>query len=155
MVALKPNRRYSVKQFKRLAHAVWQCKYHVVWCPKYRYRILRGELGKTVRDIIRQLCEWKKIEILEGNIQIDHIHLVLEIPPKYSISEAVGFIKGKSAIKLFDFHLELKKRYWGRHFWAKGYCVSTVGLDEAQIRNYVRYQLHKDKKAEQTKLWKD
>ena len=155
MVALKPNRRYSVKQFNRLAHAVWQCKYHVVWCPKYRYRILRGELGKTVRDIIRQLCEWKKIEILEGNIQIDHIHLVLEIPPKYSISEAVGFIKGKSAIKLFDFHLELKRRYWGRHFWAKGYCVSTVGLDEAQIRNYVRYQLHKDKQAEQTKLWKD
>ena len=155
MVALKPNRRYSVKQFKRLAHAVWQCKYHVVWCPKYRYRILRGELGKTVRDIIRQLCEWKKIEILEGNIQIDHIHLVLEIPPKYSISEAVGFLKGKSAIKLFDFHLELKRRYWGRHFWAKGYCVSTVGLDEAQIRNYVRYQIHKDKQAEQTKLWKD
>ena len=155
MVALEPSRRYSVKQFKRLAHAVWQCKYHVVWCPKYRYRILRGELGKTVRDIIRQLCEWKKIEILEGNIQIDHIHLVLEIPPKYSISEAVGFLKGKSAIKLFDFHLELKRRYWGRHFWAKGYCVSTVGLDEAQIRNYVRYQLHKDKQAEQTKLWKD
>ena len=155
MVALKPNRRYSVKQFKRLAHAVWQCKYHVVWCPKYRYRILRGELGKTVRDIIRQLCEWKKIEILEGNIQIDHIHLVLEIPPKYSISEAVGFLKGKSAIKLFDFHLELKRRYWGRHFWAKGYCVSTVGLDEVQIRNYVRYQIHKDKQAEQTKLWKD
>jgi putative transposase len=155
MVALEPNRRYSVKQFKRLAHAVWQCKYHVVWCPKYRYRILRGELGKTVRDIIRQLCEWKKIEILEGNIQIDHIHLVLEIPPKYSISEAVGFLKGKSAIKLFDFHLELKRRYWGRHFWAKGYCVSTVGLDEAQIRNYVRYQIHKDKQAEQAKLWKD
>ena len=144
-----------MKQFKRLAHAVWQCKYHVVWCPKYRYRILRGELGKTVRDIIRQLCEWKKIEILEGNIQIDHIHLVLEIPPKYSISEAVGFLKGKSAIKLFDFHLELKRRYWGRHFWAKGYCVSTVGLDEVQIRNYVRYQIHKDKQAEQTKLWKD
>ena len=144
-----------MKQFKRLAHAVWQCKYHVVWCPKYRYQILRGELGKTVRDIIRQLCEWKKIEILEGNIQIDHIHLVLEIPPKYSISEAVGFLKGKSAIKLFDFHLELKRRYWGRHFWAKGYCVSTVGLDEAQIRNYVRYQIHKDKQAEQAKLWKD
>ena len=143
-----------MKQFNRLAHAVWQCKYHVVWCPKYRYQILRGELGKTVRDIIRQLCEWKKIEILEGNIQIDHIHLVLEIPPKYSISEAVGFLKGKSAIKLFDFHLELKRRYWGRHFWAKGYCVSTVGLDEAQIRNYVRYQLHKDKQAEQIKLWK-
>ena len=118
-------------------------------------RRLPNKIGKTVRDIIRQLCKWKKLEILGGNIQIDHIHLVLEIPPKYSISEAVGFLKGKSAIKLFDFHLELKRRYWGRHFWAKGYCVSTVGLDEAQIRNYVRYQLHKDKQAEQTKLWKD
>ena len=144
-----------MKQFKRLAHAVWQCKYHVVWCPKYRYRILRGEIGLSVRDIIRQLCEWKKINILEGNIQIDHIHLVLEIPPKYSVSEAIGFLKGKSAIKVFDFHLELKRRYWGRHFWSKGYCVSTVGLDEDQIRNYVRHQLHKDQKAEQTKLWKD
>jgi putative transposase len=144
-----------MKQFKRLAHAVWQCKYHVVWCPKYRYRILRGEIGKTVRELIRQLCEWKKIKILEGNIQTDHIHLVLEIPPKYSVSEAVGFLKGKSAIKIFDFHLELKKRYWGRHFWSKGYCVSTVGLDEEQIRKYVRHQLHSDKQAEQTKLWKD
>ncbi len=138
-----------MKQFKRLAHAVWQCKYHVVWCPKYRYRILRGEIGLTVRDIIRQLCEWKKINILEGNIQIDHIHLVLEIPPKYSVSEAIGFLKGKSTIKVFDFHLELKRRYWGRHFWSKGYCVSTVGLGEDQIRNYVRHQLHKDQKAEQ------
>ena len=155
MVALKSNRRYSMKQFKKLAHAVWQCKYHVVWCPKYRFRILRGEIGRSVRDIIRQLCEWKKIQILEGNVQVDHIHLVLEIPPKYSISEAIGFIKGKSAIKLFDFHLELKRRYWGRHFWAKGYCVSTVGLDENQIRAYVRYQLHKDKQAEQSKLWQE
>ena len=144
-----------MKQFKKLAHAVWQCKYHVVWCPKYRFRILRGEIGRSVRDIIRQLCEWKKIQILEGNVQVDHIHLVLEIPPKYSISETIGFIKGKSAIKLFDFHLELKRRYWGRHFWAKGYCVSTVGLDENQIRAYVRYQLHKDKKAEQAKLWQE
>ena len=144
-----------MKQFKRLAHAVWQCKYHVVWCPKYRYRILKGEVGKSVREIIRQLCEWKKIIILEGNIQMDHIHLVLEIPPKYSVSEAVGFIKGKSAIKIFDFHLELKRRYWGRHFWSKGYCVSTVGLDEDQIRKYVRHQLHSDKQSEQAKLWKD
>ncbi len=144
-----------MKQFKRLAHAVWQCKYHVVWCPKYRYRILKGDVGKSVREIIRQLCEWKKFVILEGNIQMDHIHLVLEIPPKYSVSEAVGFLKGKSAIRIFDFHLELKRRYWGRHFWSKGYCVSTVGLDEDQIRKYVRHQLHSDKQAEQAKLWKD
>lgn len=144
-----------MNQFKRLAHAVWRCKYHIVWCPKYRFRVLKGEIGRSLREIIRQLCEWKKIEILEGNIQVDHIHLVLEIPPKYSVSEAVGFIKGKSAIKIFDYHHELKKRYWGRHFWSKGYCVSTVGLDEEQIRRYVRHQLHKDQQAEQTKLWKD
>ena len=143
-----------MNQFRKLSHAVWQCKYHVVWCPKYRFRILQGEIGKSIRDIIRQLCEWRRIEILEGNIQFDHLHLVLSIPPKYSVSEAIGFIKGKSAIKIFDLHHELKRRYWGRHFWAKGYCISTIGLDEEQIRKYVRYQLHHDKKAEQTKLWK-
>ena len=118
-----------MKQFIRLAHAVWQCKYHVVWCSKYRYRILRGEIGLNIRDIIRQLCEWKKIKILEGNIQIDHIHLMLEVSLKYSVSEKFGFLKGKSAIKIFDFHPELKRRYWGRHFWEKGYCGSTIGLD--------------------------
>jgi putative transposase len=144
-----------MERFKRLAHAIWQCKYHIVWCPKYRFRIMKGEIGKSVRDIIRQLCEWKQIQILEGNIQVDHIHLVLEIPPKHSVSEAVGFLKGKSAIKIFDYHHELKKRYWGRHFWSKGYFVSTVGLDEKQIRRYVRHQLHKDQQAEQIKLWKN
>ena len=93
------------------------------------------------------------MEILEGNVQADHIHLVLSFPPKYSISEVVGFLKGKSAIKMFDMHSELKKRYWGRHFWAKGYCVSTIGLDEEQIRKYVRWQLKKDKDMDQLKLW--
>ena len=143
-----------MNQFKKLSHAVWQCKYHIVWCPKYRFRILQGEIGKSVREIIRQLCEWRNIEIIEGNIQKDHMHMALSIPPKYSISEAVGFLKGKSAIKVFDFHHELKRRYWGRHFWSRGYCVSTVVLDEEQIRSYARYQLHRDQKAEQTKLWK-
>jgi putative transposase len=85
----------------------WQCKYHVVWCPKYRFRILQRELGRSLRAILRQLCERKKIKILEGNIQVDHIHLVLSIPPKYSISKAIGFLKGKSAIKIFDMHHEL------------------------------------------------
>ncbi len=143
-----------MKDFKRLAHAVWQCKYHIVWCPKYRLRILKGEVGESVRVIIKQLCEWKKVEILEGNVQADHIHLVLSFPPKYAISEVVGFLKGKSAIKMFDMHSELKKRFWGRHFWAKGYCVSTVGLDEEQIRKYVRWQLKKDKTMDQLKMWK-
>jgi len=143
-----------MNNFYKLAHAVWQCKYHIVWCRKYRFRILKGEIGQSVRDIIRQLCEWKKITILEGNVQVDHINLVVEIQPKYSVSEAVGFLKGKSAIKVFDQHHELKKRYWGRHFWAKGYFISTVGLDNGQIRRYVRHQMHKDKKTEQVKLWK-
>ena len=143
-----------MSRFKRLAHAVYECKYHVVWCPKYRFRILSGQIGRTVREIIRQLCEWRKVEILQGNVQVDHIHLVLSVPPKYSIADTVGFIKGKSAIKVFDHHLELKRRYWGRHFWARGYCVSTVGLDEEQIRKYVKWQLHMDKKSDQQDLWK-
>ena len=90
---------------------------------------------------------------MERNVQPDHVHMVVSVPPKYSISEVVGFLKGKSAIKVFDLHTELKKRYWGRHFWAKGYCVSTVGLDEDRIRKYVKWQLNKDKRMDQLKLW--
>ena len=137
-----------MKQFKKLSHTVWDCKYHVVWCPKYRFRILKGDVAKSMRAIIRQLCEWKKIEILAGNVQADHVHLVISFPPKYSASEVIGFLKGKSAIKIFDRHLDLKKRYWGRHFWAKGYCVSTVGLDEEKIKKYVTWQTKKNKDTE-------
>ena len=139
-----------MRQFKKLAHAVWECKYHVVWCPKYRFRILQGQIGKTLREILRQLCEWKKIEILAGNIQSDHVHLVICVPPKFAISEVIGFLKGKSAIKLFDKHMELKKRYWGRHFWATGYCVSTVGLDEEKIKKYVTWQLNRDRNMKES-----
>ena len=142
-----------MNRFKKLAHATYECKYHIVWCPKYRFRVLTGEVGLSVRDLIRQLCQWRRFEILAGNVLSDHIHIVLSIPPKYSVSEAVGFIKGKSAIKMFDMHSHLKKRYWGRHFWAKGYCVSTVGLDEEQIKSYVKHQLETDKRMEQGKLW--
>ena len=143
-----------MKLLRKLAHAVWDCKYHIVWCPKYRYRILKGGVAKSVIEIIQQLCEWKKLEILEKNVQEDHVHLVLSIPPKYSVAEVVGFLKGKSAIKIFDRHIQLKKRYWGRHFWAKGYCVSTVGLDEEKIQRYVKWQLEADKRIEQESLWK-
>ncbi len=143
-----------MSELQKLAHAVWQCKYHVIWCPKYRFKILNGTVQRSIGDLIRQLCEWKNLEILEMNIQEDHVHLLLSIPPKFSVSEVVGFLKGKSAIKIFDKHLDLKKRYWGRHFWAKGYCVSTVGLDEKRIRQYVKWQKEKDRRAEQLKLWK-
>jgi putative transposase len=150
-VTLSIERRQPMRRLQKLAHTVWECKYHVVWCPKYRFRILNGELGKSLRAIIRQLCEWKQIEILAGNVQIDHIHLVISFPPKYSVAEVMGFLKGKSAIKLFDRHMDLKKRYWGRHFWAKGYCVSTVGLNEEQIKKYVIWQMNRDKNTEQPK----
>ena len=110
-------------------------------------------MGESVRDVIRQLCSWRKAEILAGNVQADHIHLVVAIPPKYSVAEFVGFVKGKSAIKIFDLHPTLKRRYWGRHFWAKGYCVSTVGLDEEQITKYVRWQQNHDRKRDQQSLW--
>ncbi len=140
-----------MNRFKKLAHVVWDCKYHVVWCPKYRFRILKGDIAKSIREIIRQLCEWRKIEILAGNVQRDHVHMVISFPPKYSVAEVIGFLKGKSAIKVFDRHLDLKKRYWGRHFWAKGYCVSTVGLDEEQIKKYVTWQINRDRNTEQPK----
>ncbi len=140
-----------MNRFKKLAHVVWDCKYHVVWCPKYRFRIMKGGIAKSIREIIRQLCEWRKIEILAGNVQTDHVHMVISFPPKYSVAEVMGFLKGKSAIKVFDRHLDLKKRYWGRHFWAKGYCVSTVGLDEEQITKYVTWQINRDRNTEQPK----
>ena len=150
-VTLSIERRQHMSRLQKLAHTVWECKYHVVWCPKYRFRILNGEVGKSLRAIIRQLCEWKQIAILAGNVQTDHIHLVISFPPKYSVAEVIGFLKGKSAIKLFDRHVDLKKRYWGRHFWAKGYCVSTVGLNEEQIKKYVIWQMNRDKNTEQPK----
>jgi len=100
-----------MSRFNKLAHAIWQCKYHIVWCPKYRFRILKGEVEKSVKEIMHELCEWKRLEILEMNIQEDHIHVILSIPPKFAVSEVVGFLKGKCAIKMFDKHLTLKKRY--------------------------------------------
>jgi putative transposase len=104
------TRRYSMSDFRKLAHAVWQCKYHIIWCPKYRFKIMKGALRESVAEIVRQLCEWKKLEVLEMNVQEDHVHLVISIPPKFAVSEVGGFLKGKCAIKIFDKHLELKKR---------------------------------------------
>jgi putative transposase len=128
-------------KWKKLAHVVYQCSYHIIWCPKYRYRILKGETGTFVEKKIRTICEWKKVEILELNVREDHIHLVANVAPKLSISSLMGTLKGKIAISLFAYHPELKKKpYWGNHFWSRGYCVSTVGLDEEKIRRYVKYQ---------------
>ncbi len=139
-----------MSRFKKLSHVIYQCKYHIVWCPKYRFRILKGAVSDFVEDSIKSLCEWKRVEILEMNIQEDHVHIILDIPPKYSISEIVGILKGKTAIKLFQSYKGLRKKpYWGNHFWSRGYCVSTVGIDEEKIRKYVKYQEEKREEDEQ------
>jgi putative transposase len=107
-------------------HVVYQCSYHIVWCPKYRFRILKGGVARFVEETIRSLCEWKSIEILELSVGEDHVHAVISMPPKLSISEVMGILKGKTAIKLFKSYPALKRKpYWGNHFWSRGYCVSS------------------------------
>jgi putative transposase len=135
--------------FKRLSHSLYECKYHVVFCPKYRFRILKDQVAEYVRQQIYSLCQQKEgVELLELNIQPDHVHRVVSIPPKYAVSEFMGFLKGKLALRLFQQYEQLGRRYWGRHLWSRGYCVSTVGLDEEKIRLYVKWQETQDKQAE-------
>ena len=137
-------------KWKKLRHTVYQCSYHIVWCPKYRYRILKGDVAEFIEHRIRELCEWKAAEILELNVIEDHVHMVVIVPPKISLSEFMGILKGKTAISVFKSYPALKKKpYWGNHFWSRGYCVSTVGLDEEKIRRYVKYQ-EKNEQIEET-----
>lgn len=138
-----------MSKYKKLSHVIYYHVYHIVWTPKYRYKILRGPLKDFVEVQLRMLCEWKRVEIMEMNIQSDHVHIVLSVPPKISISQLMGILKGKTAIKVFKSFPHLKKKpYWGNHFWARGYCSSTVGLDEEKIRKYVKYQEQQEKLAE-------
>ncbi|VAW30469.1 Mobile element protein [hydrothermal vent metagenome] len=138
-----------MSKYKKLSHVIYKCDYHIVWVPKYRFRILKGQIKRLVEEDIRMLCEWKKSEVLELNVQIDHIHLVVSIPPKVSVSEFMGTMKGKLAIKLFKSYPGLKEKpYWGNHFWARGYFASTVGIDEETIKKYVKYQEDQEKKIE-------
>jgi len=142
------------RQFKKLAHSLYECKYHVVFCPKYRYKILQAEVRQYVVQQIYRLCDQKEgVEVLEVNVQADHVHIVLSIPPKYAVSQVMGFLKGKLALRLFDRFPELRKRYWGQHVWSRGYCVSTVGLDEERIRKYVKWQDKKGQEATQGRLF--
>ena len=138
-----------VGKYKKLSHVVYKCDYHIVWTPKYRFRVLFGEVKVLVENDIRMLCEWKGVEAIELNVQIDHVHIVCSIPPKVSVSELLGTLKGKLAIKIFKTYPKLKlKPYWGNHFWSRGYFVTTVGVDEEIIRRYVKYQEGEDKKEE-------
>ena len=127
-----------------LAHTKWMCKYHIVFTPKYRRKIIYYKLRTDIRDIIKELCKWKGVEIIEGHMMADHIHLLVSIPPKMSISSFMGYLKGKSAMMIFDRHSNLKYKFGNRHFWAEGYYVSTVGLNEKTIAKYVREQEKQD-----------
>ncbi|MBQ2488035.1 MAG: IS200/IS605 family transposase [Ruminococcus sp.] len=123
-----------------LAHTKWKCQYHIVFIPKYRKKVLYGKVRDDVREVIRTLCKYKNVEIIEGAVCIDHVHLCLSIPPKMSISEFMGYLKGKSALMIYDRHPELENK-WDRSFWARGYYVSTIGnVDEATIRKYIKEQ---------------
>jgi len=123
-----------------LAHTKWLCKYHVVFTPKYRRKIIYNQIKADIRDIIKDLCKWKGVEIIEGHMMADHVHLLLSIPPKYSVSQIMGYLKGKSAMMIFDRHSNLKYKFGNRHFWAEGYYVSTVGFNEATVAKYIREQ---------------
>ena len=123
-----------------LAHTQWRCKYHIVFAPKYRRQIIYGKYKKSIGEIIRSLCERKNVEIHEANACRDHIHMLVKIPPKISISSFMGYLKGKSSLMIFEEHANLKYNYGNRHFWAEGYFVSTVGMNKNTIKKYIQNQ---------------
>ena len=127
-----------------LSHTKWNCIYHIVFIPKYRRKVMYGQFREDIRGIIRQLCEYKHVEILEGSVSSDHVHLCIKIPPKMSVSYFMGYLKGKSALMVFDKHPKYKKKGQGRHFWATGYYVDTVGRNEEQIKRYIKEQQETD-----------
>ena len=130
----------------------WNCKYHIVFSPKYRRREIYGKLRNDIGKIIRGLCKRKGINIIEAECCMDHIHMLVEIPPKYSVAEVMGYIKGKSSLMIFDRHANLKYKYGNRHFWCRGYYVDTVGKNAKKIEEYVRNQLQEDIAGEQLSL---
>lgn len=127
-----------------LAHTKWLCKYHIVFTPKYRRKVIYNKYREDLREILKMLCDWKGVEILEGHLMPDHIHMLVSIPPKISVSSFMGYLKGKSSLLMFDRHANLKYKYGNRKFWAEGYYVSTVGLNEATLRKYIREQENAD-----------
>jgi len=137
---------------KSLSHSRWECKYHIVFIPKYRRKILFGEIRRELGETFRSLARRKESEVLEGHLMRDHVHMLISIPPKYAVAQVVGFIKGKSAIHIARTFAGKKRNYVGEHFWARGYYVSTVGRDEEQIRKYIRHQEDEDKRIDQLKL---
>ena len=127
-----------------LAHTQWECKYHIVFAPKYRRQIIYGKIKQDIGQMIRKLCEYKGVEIIEAEACKDHIHMLVAIPPKYSVSQFMGYLKGKSSLMIFEKYANLKYKYGNRHFWCRGYYVSTVGKNKKAIAEYIRNQLQED-----------
>jgi putative transposase len=136
-----------------LAHAKWECKYHVVWIPKYRRKALYGELRKHLGPVLRELARQRECVVEEGHLNLDHVHMLLSIPPKYAVAQVLGFIKGKSAIHIARTYLGRRRNFTGQHFWARGYYVSTVGRDEATIREYIQKQEADDRRLDQLEMF--
>ena len=145
----------GMNDINSLAHTKWNCKYHIVFAPKYRRKVFYKEKREAVGKILRQLCEWKGVKIVEAEACPDHIHIFVEIPPKYSISGFMGYLKGKSSTMLYEQFGELKYKYRNREFWCRGYYVDTVGKNESRIAEYVRNQLKVDKLGEQLRIPSD
>jgi putative transposase len=140
-------------EYDSLSHSKWECKYHVVFIPKYRRKKLYKELRQHLGEVFKRLAEQKESTVVEGHLQPDHVHILLSIPPKYAVSQVIGFMKGKSAIHLARTYGERKQNFVGQSFWARGYLVSTVGRDEAVVREYIRNQEKEDQRLEQLKMW--
>ena len=140
-------------ELESLCHAKWDCKYHLVFIPKCRRKVLYGDLRKHLGEVFRTLAEYKECRVEEGHLMPDHVHMMISIPPKYAVSQIVGYIKGKSAMHLARTYSERKRNFAGMNFWARGYYVSTVGRDEAVIRDYIRNQEEDDRRMDQLKLW--
>lgn len=136
-----------------LSHSKWECKYHVVFIPKYRRRLLYGALRKYLGEVFHDLAQRKESRIEEGHLMPDHVHMLIAIPPKYAVAQVIGFIKGKSAIHIARVYSGRKQNFTGQHFWARGYFVSTVGRDETVIRAYIRHQEREDQRLDQPDLW--
>ena len=138
---------------KSLNHTKWECKYHIVWIPKYRRKSIYKELRPYLGSIFKDLASQKECSIEEGHLMLDHVHILISIPPKYSVSQIVGFIKGKSAISIARTYFGRRKNFTGQHFWARGYYVTTVGRDEEVVRNYIKHQEVEDRRIEQLDLF--
>ena len=142
----------SSNTINSLSHCKWNCKYHIVFAPKYRRQVIYGKIKTDIGQILRKLCTWKGVEIVEAELCPDHVHMLVKIPPKYSVSQFMGYLKGKSTLMIFDKHANLKYKYGRRQFWCDGYYVDTVGKNEKKIAEYIQNQLREDYEYEQLSL---